>query len=157
MKNNWFKYAIFTVIGIAVGAGFTTLFVRQCNNSWLIRPALASSVPQDRTAEYLLSGPGWQLPLKVLTEKTEIKIMLPGSGQASSAPAVNIWIGKDGVRSIAAANSAVNGVSISKNKTSTVLFNELVVHTPSNNDSKVLMKVDTNLDGVFENDILTDK
>lgn len=131
--------------------------VRQSNNSWLIRPALSSSTQQEKMTEYILKGPGWQLPVKLLPEKSELKILLPGSGQASTPPAINVWIGKDGVRSITVANSTDNGVSISKDKSGKGLFNELVVHTPADVSGKVLMKVDTNLDGVFERDVLTGK
>ena len=143
--------------GVVLGAGFTSLIVRQSNSTWLVSPALVSSDLKDRKSEYLLQGPGWHLPLKIVADQSELRLVFPGSGQPNSPFAVNMYVGKNGIRSISVANSTSHGVTVSRSKRSSGLFDELVVQTPLGSDGKVLLKIDENLDGIFEKEVASDK
>lgn len=144
-------------LGVILGAGFTSLILRQSNSTWLVRPALVSSDTKERKSEYLLQGPGWHLPLKITAVRSELRLVFPGSGQPNSPLAVNMYVEKSGIRSISIANSTRHGVTVSKSKRSSGLFDELVVQTPTKPSGEVLLKVDENLDGVFEKEAVSGK
>jgi len=157
MKPSNMKILIALVVGAALGAGGMPFFGRHKNEDYLIRPALVSRDQKERNGEFLIQGPGWVLPLKVAMTGSELRMMLPGTRSPGEGPAVHVWLEKHGVRSIAVANNPRHGVTIEKSANEKGLFDRLVVQTPLEGGDKTTVRMDSDLDGVFENDMVAEK